>query len=283
MAAVYDRGTGGRRPRATGAAPVPFRPVRHDDPDYGRRFAAADRARAFGGVAAAYDRARPGYPAPAVRFAVGRADGTVLDLGAGTGKLTRTVASLGYATIAVEPDDAMRALLADSLPSARALRGSAEEIPVEDASVDAVLVGQAWHWFDHARAAAELRRIVRPGGSVALLYNTRDERVPWVARFAAATGESFGTGTEEPQFDGVRGEPGFGPVEHRLFEHDERLTSADLQALASSFSFVALLPDAERRTLLARVAELAREAADADGLLTLPYRLMVARAVVGIS
>jgi SAM-dependent methyltransferase len=256
--------------------------VRHDDPDYGRRFAAADRARAFGAVAAAYDRARPGYPAAAVRWAVGRDDATVLDLGAGTGKLTRTAAALGYATIAVEPDDAMRELLASSLPSVRTVRGSAEQIPVDDASVDAVLVGQAWHWFDHVRTAAELRRIVRPGGCVALLYNTRDERVPWVARFARATGESFGTGTDEPQFDGVRGQPGFGPVEHRLFEHAERLHPDDLQALASSFSFVALLPEAERRALLATVVALGREAADDDGLLTLPYRLVVARAVVGI-
>ncbi len=256
--------------------------MRHDDPDYGRRFAAADRARAFGGVADAYDRARPGYPAPAVRFAVGRDDATVLDLGAGTGKLTRTVAALGYATIAVEPDDAMREVLAASLPSVRALRGSAEAIPVEDSSVDAVLVGQAWHWFDHLRAATELRRIVRPGGCVALLYNTRDERLPWVARFAAATGERFGTGSEVPQFDGVRGQPGFGPVEHRLFEHVERLAPDDLRALASSFSFVALLPEDERGAVLATVGQLAREAVEADGTVALPYRLMVARAVVGI-
>lgn len=256
--------------------------MRHDDPDYGRRFHVADRARAFGAVAEAYDRARPGYPAPAVRWAVGRDAATVLDLGAGTGKLTRTVAALGYDTIAVEPDDAMRDVLAAAVPAARTLRGSAEAIPVDDAGVDAVLVGQAWHWFDHERAAAELRRIVRPGGCVALLYNTRDERVPWIARFAAATGESFNTGTEPPEFAGVRGRPGFGPIEHRVFDHVERLRPDDLQALASSFSFVALLPDAERARVLATAGELAREAVDADGLLTLPYRLMVARAVVGI-
>ena len=256
--------------------------MRHEDPDYGRRFPAADRARAFGAVAEAYDRARPGYPAAAVRWAVGRDAATVLDLAAGTGKLTRTLAALGYDTVAVEPDDAMREVLAAGLPSVRALRGSAEVIPVDDASVDAVLVGQAWHWFDHERAGAELRRIVRPGGRVALLYNTRDERVPWVARFAAATGESFDTGTEPPEFDGVRGRAGFGPIEHHVFDHVERLHPDDLQALARSFSFVALLPDAERARVLATVGELGREAADADGLLTLPYRLMVARAVVGI-
>jgi SAM-dependent methyltransferase len=256
--------------------------VRHDDPDYGRRFAAADRARAFGAVAAAYDRARPGYPAAAVRYAVGRDQGTVVDLGAGTGKLTRTVAALGYATIAVEPDDAMREVLAASLPGVEALAGTAEEVPVADASVDAVLVGQAWHWFDHARAAAEVRRIVRPGGCIALLYNVRDERTPWVRRFDVVTGEEFGTDLAPPQFDGVRGRPGFGPVEHRVFDHVEELQAADLRALASSFSFVALLPEAERSAMLATVDDVARDAARRDGLVELPYRLTVVRAVVGI-
>ena len=263
-------------------SPVPFGAVRHDDPDYGRRFAAADRARAFVAVAEAYDRARPGYPADAVRYAVGRDHGTVLDLGAGTGKLTRTVAALGYATIAVEPDDAMREVLAASLPEVETLAGRAEHVPVPDASVDAVLVGQAWHWFNHARAAAEVQRILRPGGSIALLYNVRDERTPWVERFDAATGETFGTELEPPQFDGVRGAPGFGPVEHRVFDHAERLQTADLRALASSFSFVALLPDVERAAMLATVDEVAQDAAGPDGTVELPYRLAVVRSFVGI-
>jgi SAM-dependent methyltransferase len=262
--------------------PVAFGAVRHDDPDYGRRFAAADRARAFGSVAAAYDRARPGYPAAAVRYAVGRDDGTVLDLGAGTGKLTRAVAALGYTTIAVEPDDAMRDVLATSLPGVAALPGRAEQVPVADAGVDAVLVGQAWHWFDHARAAAEVRRIVRPGGCIALLYNVRDERTPWVRRFDVATGEEFGTELEPPEFDGVRGAPGFGPVEHEVFDHVERLQADDLRALASSFSFVSLLPEAERAAMLVTVDAVARDAAGPDGTLALPYRLVVVRAVVGI-
>jgi SAM-dependent methyltransferase len=166
--------------------------VRYDDPEYVRRFGAAERSRAFGPVAAAYERGRPGYPDEAVRWAVGRNSGTVLDLGAGTGKLTRTLAALGYDTIAVEPDDAMRAVIRETSPSTRALSGWAELIPLPAASVDAVVVAQAWHWFDHARAAAEVARVVRPGGHVALLYNIRDERIPWVARFAGATGERFG-------------------------------------------------------------------------------------------
>lgn len=255
--------------------------VRHDDPSYVRRFGAAQRSRAFGSVAASYERGRPGYPEEAVRWAVGRDTGTVLDLGAGTGKLTRTLAALGYETIAVEPDNAMRAVIAETSPTTRAFTGSAEVIPLLAHSVDAVVVAQAWHWFDHARAAAELARVVRPGGYVALLYNIRDERVPWVERFARATGERFGAASEPLEFDGVRGRSGFGPVENREFAHVERLSIDDLVALARSFSFVALLPDDERTQVVASVEAIGRGAAGPDGLVDLPYRLFAARAVVG--
>jgi SAM-dependent methyltransferase len=257
--------------------------VRYDDPEYVRRFGAAERSRAFGPVAAAYERGRPGYPDEAVRWAVGRNSGTVLDLGAGTGKLTRTLAALGYDTIAVEPDDAMRAVIRETSPSTRALSGWAELIPLPAASVDAVVVAQAWHWFDHARAAAEVARVVRPGGHVALLYNIRDERIPWVARFAGATGERFGAASEPLEFDGVRRTPGFGAVENREFDHVERLSIDDLVALARSFSFVALLPDDERRQVVSTVEAIGRGAAHSGGLIDLPYRLFAARAVVGIA
>ena len=184
----------------------------------------------------------------------------VLDLGAGTGKLTRTLAALGYETIAVEPDSAMRAVISETSPSTRAFTGWAEVIPLLAHSVDAVVVAQAWHWFDHARAGAEVARVVRPGGHVALLYNIRDERVPWVERFARATGERFGAASEPLEFDGVRGRPGFGPVENREFEHAERLSIDDLVALARSFSFVALLPDDERTEVVATVEAIGRGA-----------------------
>ena len=144
------------------------------------------------------------------------------------------------------------------------------------------MVAQAWHWFDHARAAAEVLRIVRPGGHVGLLYNIRDEREPWVERFAKATGERFGSASEPLEFDGVRGAAGFGPVENREFSHVERLSIDDLTALAQSFSFVALLPEEERRQVVATVKEIGRAVVGADGLVDLPYRLFAARAVVGI-
>jgi hypothetical protein len=103
-----------------------------------------------------------------------------------------------------------------------------------------------------------------------------------VRRFDIATGEEFGTDLAAPQFDGVRGAPGFGAVEERVFDHVEELQAADLRALASSFSFVALLPAGERAAMLATVEDVARDAARPDGVVELPYRLMVVRAVVGI-
>ena len=236
----------------------------------------------FGNAAADYERGRPDWPDEVACVGDLPEEAEVLDLGAGTGKLTRLLVPRFARVVAVEPDDAMRDVLATSLPGVAALPGRAEQVPVADAGVDAVLVGQAWHWFDHARAAAEVRRIVRPGGCIALLYNVRDERTPWVRRFDVATGEEFGTELEPPEFDGVRGAPGFGPVEREVFDHVERLQADDLRALASSFSFVSLLPEAERAAMLVTVDAVARDAAGPDGTLALPYRLVVVRAVVGI-
>src|SRR3954464_7845825 len=133
------------------------------------------RALSFGSAAAEYDAARPSYPAEAVQWAVGDA-GRVLDLGAGTGKLTRVVLDLGLEAVAVEPDDAMRALI-----PAESYAGTAEEIPLPDGSVDAIVVGQAFHWFDAARALPEMVRVLRPGGRIGLFWNLYDDRLDWVA------------------------------------------------------------------------------------------------------
>ena len=109
----------------------------------------------------------------------------VLDLGAGTGKLTSVLLDLGLDVIAVEPDDAMRALVD---PRATGLAGTAERVPLADASIDGVLVGQAWHWFDPASAVAEVRRVLRPGGTLGLLWNLLDDGVPWCAEVARLVG-----------------------------------------------------------------------------------------------
>ena len=133
-------------------------------------------------MADVYERARPEYPAEAVDWIAAKLDlrpgRTVLDLGAGTGKLTRALIPTGARVIAVEPGDAMRAELERAVPSAVALRGSAEAIPLGDDTVDAVTVGQAFHWFRHDEAIPELHRVLRRGRSIALVWNSRDHDAP---------------------------------------------------------------------------------------------------------
>ena len=139
-------------------------------------------SRAFELVADVYERARPQYPAEAVAWLAEqldlRAGRTVLDLGAGTGKLTRSLVETGARVIAVEPGDAMLEQLKVAVAGITALRGAAESIPLPDASVDAITVGQAFHWFRHEEAVPELHRVLRPRGGVALVWNSRDQEAP---------------------------------------------------------------------------------------------------------
>ena len=159
----------------------------------------ARRAAAFGAQAAAYARGRPGYPAAALRYCLGEDARRVLDLGAGTGKLTEGLLELGLSVVAVEPSAEMRALI----PSAAdALAGAAEAIPLEDASVDAVLVGQAFHWFERERALAEIARVLRPGGTVGLLWNRIRRGAPWVEEIARLMREASHTVEIEAPWSG---------------------------------------------------------------------------------
>jgi SAM-dependent methyltransferase len=152
--------------------------------------AKAERAASFGRAADVYERSRPDYPPAAVDWLVPEGAGTVLDLGAGTGKLTRSLLERGLEVIAVEPAAEMRATLAAALPEAQALAGSAESIPLPDSSVDAIAVAQAWHWVDPEQGLPEAARVLRPGGTLGLIWNRRDERVPWVTRLSQVMGSS---------------------------------------------------------------------------------------------
>ena len=152
---------------------------------------AADRllhGSSFGAAAAAYAEHRPGYAEAAVRWALepvrDRQPARVADIGAGTGKLTTKLADLGAEVTAVEPDPQMLAELRRAMPAVRSVPGSAEQIPLPDASLDAVLAGQAMHWFDMGRALPEIARVLRPGGVLAGLWNVDDDRVGWVAGLA---------------------------------------------------------------------------------------------------
>ena len=144
------------------------------------------RRTSFGSVAAGYAAHRPGYPADAVAFLLGERPLRVLDLGAGTGLLTDALLAAGHDVVAVDPSPPMLDQLRAHHPGVPVHVGGAEAVPLPDADVDAVVAGQAAHWFDPGPAAAELRRVLRPGGVVGFVWNVRDERVPWVAALGAA-------------------------------------------------------------------------------------------------
>ena len=237
------------------------------DPDH-----AAQRRRqasSFGAAAAAYERGRPPYPAAAVDWLLPEGASRVLDLGAGTGKLTRQLRGRGLDVIAVEPSEGMREQLARAVPGAAVHAGSAEQIPLPDDSVDAVLVAQAWHWVDRSRAVPEVARVLVPGGRLGLVWNIRDEREDWVAELGQILHDP---GEHHRQNRGIVGPP-FGPVEHRDVEWTHRLSRDELIDLAASRSYVITRPDQERAAVLAGVARLAdaRRGANAAGELVLPY------------
>jgi SAM-dependent methyltransferase len=151
-----------------------------------------ERSLSFGSQAAAYERGRPSYPPEAVDWLLAPTDTwvarDVLDLGAGTGKLTTRLVERGLTVVAVDPIAEMLEMLRTALPDTPALLGSAEQIPLPDNAVDAVLVAQAWHWFDSEQAVAEIARVLRPGGRLGVLWNTRDERSGWVKDFGRIVG-----------------------------------------------------------------------------------------------
>jgi SAM-dependent methyltransferase len=239
--------------------------------------------RGFGTAAAvaAYERGRPGYPRQAVAELVellGIGPGaTVLDLAAGSGKLTRQLLGSGAALVAVEPSAAMRERLAAVAPGVRVLDGTAESIPLPDGSLDAVTVAQAFHWFDGPAAVAELHRVLRPGGRVGLLWNVRDESVAWMARITALLDRHAGDtpryrdGRWRAAFDAAAG---FTPLRVRRFRHTHRLDRAAVADRFASISFVATLPDATRARLLNEVEAVLRAEPSLAGPepVAVPYR-----------
>lgn len=237
-------------------------------------------ASSFGAVSAQYDRVRPGYPEEAVTWMLPAGAGRVVDLGAGTGKLTRLLAGRGLAVTAVEPDDRMRAVLAAAHPDVTARAGSGEAIPVGDGEEDAVLVAQAWHWMEEGDAARECARVLRPGGRLGIVWNVMDTGVDWVRELDALLQPGSRTAARAVEPGPF---PGFGPVEHASFAHVHRLAAEDVVALAGSISRVLVLPDAERARLFDDVRTLLAAHPDTAGrdALDLPYRADAYRAQLG--
>jgi len=236
-----------------------------------------ERAASFARVADAYERARPGYPADAVLWLAGETPCDVVDLGAGTGKLTRSLAALGHHVVAVEPLAEMLEQLRAAVPGATAVVGSAESMPLPDASIDVVACAQAFHWFDQEAALSEIARVLRPGGRIALVWNVRDERVPWVSELSdAMVGR---TGVDRGASEPIERSGLYGEVERARFEHTQDVDREALRALVLSRSYCAVLPEEERAPILGRV-DAVFDAYAHDGVLTLPYVVECFRAAL---
>jgi SAM-dependent methyltransferase len=243
----------------------------------------------FGAAAVAYAEHRPDYAQAAVRWALEPAPGLrVLDLGAGTGKLTATLVALGVDVVAVEPDPAMLAELRRTPVDVRALPGSAEAIPLPDASVDAVLAGNAMHWFDMAVAGPEMARVLAPGGILAGLWNVLDDRVAWVAGLARVSGSAAVGPRDTPT--GWRAETAdmhlpktdvaawFGSSEQAEFPHGQCRTADSLVETLATRAGMLVMPEQEREATLGQVrAYLASRPETADGEFTLPMLTCVLR------
>lgn len=222
-----------------------------------------DRYRcSFDSVAEVYERARPSYADDALAWLSERLPlRRVLDLGAGTGKLTRQLVALGADVVAVEPGDAMRAVLERAVPQAEALAGSAEEIPLPDESVDAILVGQAFHWFRTEEALAEMHRVLRPGGGFGLLWNEWDDDDPLLHELNDLVEKL----RPQPTRDGpppwraqLVGSSLFGELDERSFRHAERIDADTIVGRVASVSAVAAATPEQQEQVEARVRVLVR-------------------------
>jgi SAM-dependent methyltransferase len=233
--------------------------------------------------AADYEAARPSYPPDAVawlvenlRIAPGK---RVVDLAAGTGKLTRLIAPAGADLIAAEPVAGMRDTFRATVPDVPLMATTAEQLAFRDASIDAVTVAQAFHWFDHDRAIADLARVLRPGGRVGLVWNARDRSVEWVdlvwGIMDRVEKKAPWRNHDEWSDSAYSDLPGFGELHTAQFRHEQTVTPEAMVQRVASVSHVAVLPDVERAAVLDEVRRLLATHPESKGRaeLAVPYRV----------
>jgi len=242
-------------------------------------------AKGFATAAEAYEKGRPDYPRAAVELLVNALrvgpGATVLDLGAGTGKLTRLLVPTGARVLALEPVEGMRRKLEQAVPGVAAMDGVAEDIPLPEAAVDAVVAGQSFHWFHGDLALPEIHRVLRPGGRLGLTWNARDVRVDWVAQVSAILDRH---GRDAPRHSSGAWRRAFAesslfrPVEERELDYQQQLDLDALLERAASISYISALPLDERYAVLNEVRELVlrHPALAGQRLYTFPYRTLVA-------
>jgi SAM-dependent methyltransferase len=238
-----------------------------------------EMAMSFGASATTYDRLRPGYPDAAIDHAMGTsAIATVVDLGAGTGRLTAALCRRGLEVIALEPDAGMTRLLTARLPEVRVEIATAERMPLASASVDAVFIGQAFHWFSRPAADREIARVLRPGGVVAILTNVNPDDADWEGILYRAV-----LGAEQPSL--AREPVGLAPdlfasETELLVPNPQRLPLADFLALPATWSWVATATPLQQARVAAEAEQLAQRIADPGGkTVTMPYSTRVVRAL----
>jgi SAM-dependent methyltransferase len=240
---------------------------------------AAKRARSFGAAAEEYERARPTYPDTAVDWLIPASAHTVLDLGAGTGKFTRALVARGLDVIAVEPLEEMREILQRQLPDVPAIAGTAEGIPLQDASVDAVTAAQAWHWVDESRALPEVARVLRPGGALCLIWNRREEGVGWVRRLTEVMASSDADRIDMDRM--VIGAP-FGPTQTFDVAWSRPMNLELLLEMVRSRSHFITAEPVEKEQILAAVRVLVESDPElaGGGSFEMPYRTYCFRATL---
>ena len=241
--------------------------------------------KSFGDTATTYHAYRPAWPPATAAWLTGTEPGgpsegrhlDVLDLGAGTGKLTETLVAAGHRVTAVDPSADMLSVLSSALPEVRAEVATAEALPFPEAGFDVVTVAQAWHWVDPVAAAAECARVLRPGGQLAVAWHLRDLAEPWVEELLVLAGEPEYQNRESIRLrTALELPPPFGPVSATTFEYGLRLTPEGLAKVASTWSYVAVREDREQ--VLAAVENLGHRVANGDGTLVLPHTTYCYRA-----